>query len=174
MNGAGTEALNTGGTSGLLIGNHTGHRRSNVDDTVRMIGISAQQLEMVRKGLHIDSGFVLRILGYLHLGQRKCAVIVQVPGALQLGVRQGGIIDSLPVVGKAAPHVVALNAQEHLPLSHGIAQAGVNGHDPPGYQGDHRDIAGNIGIHGAVDDQFGGSLVSNGLRQRETAPGAPL
>src|SRR6266481_8032096 len=132
-----------------------------------LCGSLPSRREMLFCGFEINLGLVLRILGYLQIVHRDGAMLEQVGSTFQLGARQDFIRHGLAVVGKAAGHIVASYRQQQLALLHDVTQSGVNGHDAPGSERDHRNVARDIGSNCPRDDQLGGRGMRARRHQRE-------
>jgi hypothetical protein len=95
------------------------------------------------------------------------AVGIQVHGSIELLAREKLIGDCFAIGVEPAGHIVAANGQQQLALFYGIAQSGVNGHDTPGGERDHRNIASDIRGDCPRNHQFGGRGALHGGRERK-------
>src|ERR1035441_1398044 len=150
----GGQALHAGRVSHLLVRDHSRHRRKDIHHVVWVIGVVTQQAEMFRHGFHVHLGLIFDVLGDLKVVQGDGAVEVQVLGALQLGARQDLVRHGFPVIPESAGYVVAVDGQQQLALCDGVAEARVNRRNAPGGERDHRDAAGDVGVHRAGDHQL--------------------
>ena len=123
------QTLHARGVGYLLVGDHSRNRRKDIDHAVRVIGVVAQQPEMLRHGFDVHFGLVFGVLRHLKIVQGDGAVRIQVLRALQLGARKHFIGKRLPVIRKRAGYVVAADGQQQLTLFDRVAEPRVDRHD---------------------------------------------
>ena len=71
------QALRAGGGSHLLVCDHTGDGRHNVDDRRGMILVRPEHAKMFDGGFHGDVGLLLGVLGHFQILLRDGALVVQ-------------------------------------------------------------------------------------------------
>ena len=132
-----------------------------------LVGIVAEQPQMLGRGFHGYFGLVFGVLRDLQIVQCDGAVLVKILGALILSPGENLIRDRHFVSRIAAGDIVASNGHQQLAFLHGVAQPRVNRHDAAGGERDDGDVAGNVGRHRASNHQLGsrGMLGRRGERK---------
>ena len=95
------QRLHARGIRDLLVGDHSRDRRVDVHDAVWLIGVVAEQPEMLCRSFNIDFGLVFGVLGDLKIVHRDGAVGVEILRPVELRACQRLVGNCLPVVGIA-------------------------------------------------------------------------
>ncbi len=96
----GSQALRTGGSSYLLVGDHAGGWSADVDNRRRVMGVCPKDMQVIQRGFNGDLRLGISVLRHLQIVQRDSAVFVQEFGASELRARQRRVRKRLPVIGK--------------------------------------------------------------------------
>ena len=163
----GREALHARCRRHLLIGDHSGNGRKNIDDRGRMIFVGAQHPQVFFRGFHCHFGFLFRIDGHFIVLLRHRAGFEKHFRAGKLGAGQYFVRHRLPVIRERARDVRALHAHQKLAFGDGVAELRAHFDHAAGCQRDHGNIPRNIRIDNAGDVQLRRRVVGSRRCQRE-------
>src|SRR5580698_5037569 len=162
------QTLNTGRTGNLLIGYDPGYRRTDINNSRRLIYVrAAQNAEFFSGGFHVDLGLGFGILRNLLVVHRDGSPAIQVLRSFGLCAGKLFVGNRLLVIRIGARDIRTLYAEQHLTLLNEITQAGFDLHDAPGGQRYDRDGSGNVRIDRGGDLQFRMGHMFDGRRQRK-------